>query len=554
MSKAAIYARYSTDLQSAASIDDQVRLCRERLAADGHVLVDAYTDYAISGGSLRTRAGMQALLADAQAGRFAVVYAEALDRVSRDQEDVAAIFKRLAHVEVQLVTLAEGEISELHIGLKGTMNALFLKDLAQKTKRGQRGRVEAGKIAGGNCYGYRVVHKLLADGTPVTGEREIDPAQAAIVTRIFAEYASGFTPRKIVARLNAEAIPGPRGGAWSASTVNGSRQRRNGILNNEMYLGRLVWNRQRFVKDPETGKRVSRLNPKEEWITTEVPELRIIDDATWEKARALKARFASRSGNKRQTKKRLLSGLVKCGCCGGGMTVARRDRYYCSARREKGTCDASQGIKADDLENRVLDGLRRILVGNEALLEAFTTEFKRELARLQAQRSRSDKPLRKELAEVERGIARCLDFIVSGDGVPNSVRDRLATLEARQQEIEGQLASIPLSPVIEFHPNFPELYARKVAELGSMLEDDGTRAEAMAAIRGLVDRIEVRPSGSRKPCEVTLVGSLAGLLQFSQGLGKNGTSNGTEDGDGTFLLVAGAGYQRYLLGLTQAAA
>lgn len=64
----------------------------------------------------------------------------------------------------------------------------------------------------------------------------------------------------------------------------------------------------------------------------------------------------------------------------------------------------------------------------------------------------------------------------------------------------------------------------------------------MAAIRGLVDRIEVRPSGSRKPCEVTLVGSLAGLLQFSQGLGKNGTSNGTEDGDGTFLLVAGAGF------------
>lgn len=65
MTRAAIYARSSSDLQSAASIDDQIRLFRERLEADGHVLVDAYTDYAISGGALKTRAGMQALLSEA---------------------------------------------------------------------------------------------------------------------------------------------------------------------------------------------------------------------------------------------------------------------------------------------------------------------------------------------------------------------------------------------------------------------------------------------------------------------------------------------------------
>ena len=120
---------------------------------------------------------MQALLVDAQAGRFDVVYAEALDRVSSDQEDVAAIYKRLAHAGVQLITFAEGEVSELHIGLMGTMNALFLKDLAQKTNRVQRGRVEAGEVAGGNASGYRVVHKLLEGGTPVTSERELEPEQ-----------------------------------------------------------------------------------------------------------------------------------------------------------------------------------------------------------------------------------------------------------------------------------------------------------------------------------------------------------------------------------------
>jgi DNA invertase Pin-like site-specific DNA recombinase len=83
------------------------------------------------------------------AGRFTHLYAEALDRLSRDQEDVAGLFKRLRHVDVTLITLSEGEISELHVGLKGTMNALFLKDLADKVRRGQRGRVGAGAFEQG---------------------------------------------------------------------------------------------------------------------------------------------------------------------------------------------------------------------------------------------------------------------------------------------------------------------------------------------------------------------------------------------------------------------
>jgi site-specific DNA recombinase len=155
--RAVIYARYSTELQSPASIEDQIRVCRERIEQEKGTVVEIYADYAISGGSLRNRPRMQALLAAAKSDRFDYVVAEALDRISRDQEDVAAIYKRLRHSDVRLLTLAEGEISELHVGLKGTMNALFLKDLAQKTRRGQRGRVEAGKIPGGNSYGYRII-------------------------------------------------------------------------------------------------------------------------------------------------------------------------------------------------------------------------------------------------------------------------------------------------------------------------------------------------------------------------------------------------------------
>ncbi|KMY86410.1 hypothetical protein BUMB_04021 [Candidatus Paraburkholderia calva] len=51
---------------------------------------------------------------------------------------------------------------------------------------------------------------------------------------------------------------------------------------NELYVGRLVWNRLRYVKDPDTGKRVSQLNPKSEWVVHEVPASRIVDQETWE--------------------------------------------------------------------------------------------------------------------------------------------------------------------------------------------------------------------------------------------------------------------------------
>ena len=134
---------------------------------------------------------------DAQRGKFDIVVAEALDRVSRDQADVATLFKHLRFAGVQIITLAEGEISELHVGLKGTMNALFLKDLAAKTHRGLRGRVEKGKAGGGLCYGYEVVKRTDSEGEPVRGERKINDAEAEYynVLRVaLISFIKGFPP------------------------------------------------------------------------------------------------------------------------------------------------------------------------------------------------------------------------------------------------------------------------------------------------------------------------------------------------------------------------
>jgi len=190
---AAIYARYSSDNQSEASIEDQVRVCRRYAALQGFTVVARYEDAAISGAST-LRPGYQKLLEDARKGAFDIVLAEALDRLSRDLADVATLHKHLSYQGTRLWTVAEGEISELHVGLKDTMNALFLKDLAQKTHRGLEGRVRSGMSGGGLCYGYDLVPGQ-------TGARGIDQAEAAIVRRIFEAYAAGRSPRKIAMQI-----------------------------------------------------------------------------------------------------------------------------------------------------------------------------------------------------------------------------------------------------------------------------------------------------------------------------------------------------------------
>jgi site-specific DNA recombinase len=165
------------------------------------------------------------------------------------------------------------------------------------------------------------VHQNDARGEPIRGGRTINEGEAAVVRRIFSEFAAGKSPRRIAVDLNRDAVPGPRGGQWDASTVNGNATRGTGILNNELYIGRLVWNRLRYIKDPATGRRISRLNASDRWIVQEVPELRLIPQDIWD---AVKERQQSLKRNTRpdlaerpfwaqQRPRFLITGLAKCG-------------------------------------------------------------------------------------------------------------------------------------------------------------------------------------------------------------------------------------------------
>ena len=112
------------------------------------------------------------------------------------------------------------------------------------------------------------------------------------------------------------------------------------------------------------------------------------------------------------------------------MTIVNRNRYYCSAKRERGTCDSTVGITAQALEDRILTGLKNILIGNEPLLKTFAEAFKAEVTRLRKERGRRVRQVQQELNKVDLSIRRCLTFITDGDGDPGIVRDELRTLEA----------------------------------------------------------------------------------------------------------------------------
>ena len=254
--------------------------------------------------------------------------------------------------------MRRGKLGIFDIGILGTFAQIFLEELSFKTRRGLVGKIEAGKSAGGLSYGYKL--RRNETGEVIKGEQAINAEEQLVVQRIFTEYAAGKSPLRIAADLNADRIPAPHGkdksngerkrkssGHWRQTTINGNRERGTGILNNELYLGRRVWNRLRYTKHPKTGKRISRLNPRDEVKVFDAPDLRIVEQTVWD---AVKTRQASQQRVRAQKtatdrnslsvaqsmrrRKYLLSGLLACGQCGGNLTItgsgSKIRRYYCA--------------------------------------------------------------------------------------------------------------------------------------------------------------------------------------------------------------------------------
>ena len=517
--RVAIYARYSTDKQKPVSIAVQNENTRAFLAKQGWTEVAAYADEAITGAVIKLRPGMTALLQAVERGEIDLVLADELDRLSRSQSQTPMIFERLQFLGVRLHTIAEGEITRLHVGLKGTMNAEQLAATSRKTRDAIAKRFRDGQNPGGLAYGYALDFVSDARGDRIPGHRRIVPEQAETVVLICEQYAGGRSLHDIAIELNGRGIPGPRGGQWSASTINGNKARGTGILNNRLYIGEPEHQRQTYRKDPETGARRAFANPADIRQTTSVPHLRILSDELWQRVKARQEAVARPQAGRdgtipfwaKQRPRYLLTGKIVCGVCGSTYSKNGKFRSACHAATKKGpsACTNRLTVRIDDLEHQVLSALRNDMMQPD-VVEAFIGEYIRERNRLSRQRSDARDERDAELREVTAGVERLKAAILKGVD-PSLFAIELNRMGRRKSELEAELAAVgDETPPALLHPRLAQVYRAKVERLLEAFESEGGRTEAQEIIRGLIDAVVMTPADGVLHAEVK--GDLATML------------------------------------------
>jgi site-specific DNA recombinase len=500
MKRYAIYARFSSDVQNAKSADDQVYECHQYIEQRSGTVAGVYKDEGISGAT-QFRPDYQRLLKDLEAKKFDILLAEGLDRLSRNQADIAKLYELLQFHGIELHTLSEGDdINSMHIAFKGMTNSEFLKNLREKTIRGLKGCIRDGRNPGNCPYGFEPSREITPEGRNIVrGEMIRNEAEIAVIQRIFEEYAEGRSPQQIATRLNKESIPGPSGKMWQMRTINGSRKYGQGILNNETYIGRRIWGKTYNKKDPRTGKVKTFLKPESEWIIRDAPELRIISDNLWKSVKARQEELA-RNAPTRCSKNHLtglrrnyyiLSGKLECGCCGSNYAVISKDRYGCSNFKNKLGCTNGNTIRRQILEKEVFDLLMNEFLQEERI-EQFITAYRKHFKELQKEQAQEQQLIKSELRKVEKNLKSIINAIEQGI-ITHSTKDRLEELEFKQQELENKLLTLPEIEAPE-HDMLNE-YQNMLQNLPEMLDNESARYQAIEAIRPLIDKIILHPDG-----------------------------------------------------------
>ncbi len=537
--KAALYARYSTDKQREASIEDQFRNCINLVEREGWEIVAKFDDKALSGAKT-DRPGYQALLKSAEQKHFDVIVVDEVSRLWRDQEAQWRDAKRLEFWGLDIIGVNDGIDTRsggygLLLSIRGAMNEEARREIGKRTHRGLEGQARKCKNAGGRSYGYRHVpeyHPTLKDHlgqSVVTAvHKEIDPGEARVVRQIFQWFADGWSPRQIANELNAKGVPSPgkkwnrkhrqcRG--WAASAIYGDMKKGRGILLNRLYIGEYIWNRTKRLVDPDTKQRKNRLRPESEWVVNDMPELRIVDQGLWnrvqgrfeaQREKSEKVRTANKNTGGR-TPKYLLSSVLKCGVCGGNFIMSNARDYACGTHKDRGdhVCSNNLKVRRRLVEDKILEGIKRDLLTPDAL-----ALFKREIARLMAQKKQPDtQAQRRQLAETEKQIENLLNAIKAGVLTPTT-KGELVRLESERDRLLAALKAAPkLTNVTEFLPRAVDGYKELVDNLAEVSLRDVARARAqIKSLLGGEIRLLPHKAGY---LEAELAAELGGLIKLA---------------------------------------
>ena len=406
----AFYGRYSSDNQREASIEDQRRVVERWAERHGHSIVVEFSDAAVSGASTRTRDGLQAALGAALSVPpvFEALAVDQLSRLSRDVGDTDALIKRLKFAGVRVLAETDGidtgeETTKISVTVKSLVNELYLDDLRKTTKRGLDGQFLKGLSTGGRTFGYR--SEPVYDGSGKTDPRgqplpvgyrlAIEPTEAAIIRDIFTRFRDGQGEKAIAKKLNAQIT----GKVWRPNTIYL-------MLQNCKYQGLFYFNRREWRKHPETGRRVCRLRPREQWEKREIEDLRIVDQDLWQ---AVQTRLVSREKlftHARQRTTHLLSGLLVCDECEGRLGIAAKDYYACRNHALLGTCQNDMRIHRETIEEIIVREFSKHLPQYIELLREAASQMKSKQANDRKETRAQLDTLRKEAETIMGAIGQ----------------------------------------------------------------------------------------------------------------------------------------------------
>lgn len=520
LKEAVAYARYSSDRQSARSIDDQFLVCEKIAKQHGYKIVKYFKDAAISGGGTLERAGFQEMMREAAAKdrTFEAVIIESLSRMSRDLADSARDFKRLEFRQIALIDL-EGKTNTMRVGMSGIMNQEFVKHLGNMLRRAWDGRVREGLMPGKPAYGHRKVA-----GTSF--EREIDPEAAKVVERIFTEYTNLEPVREIAARLNRDGIPSPSGGKWNHTVFIAGGGSGKGMIGNPIYIGELVWNNCRSVKNPETEKRTKQKGKPEDLLTVAVPHLRIIDQQLWDRAQQVRT-GRSRQGSAARVYKKsiinhMLAGRLTCGACGGEMKIVwskagEHSRVGCTNARNKGVCTNTKSYDLVEVEATVLHGIKHNL-DTEALM-AYTEGAHKEWTARQRAASGDRDAAERALNRTKEKIDRIVSAMADPDMPLAPLKEKLKALELERAGLADRLRMAEAdggSNVVTLHPSMIQSFRSNIEAMHAALTDVKLSEAELAPFRiafgNVFDRVVVHPTGKRRPVEVTPYARISAIM------------------------------------------
>lgn len=430
-----ILARYSTDNQNPDSIEVQVSKCTDWCHQKNLPILGIFADYATSG-MKDTRPQYEAMMQQLRQGLADTVVIYDQSRMFRKMTAWFSFRDELSAMGVSVVSVTQPMIGKdlrdptnfLTEGSMALFNQIWALQTRQKVMEKMRFMARNGQHTGGKPpLGYNV-----EDGRLV-----ICDAEAAIVRRIFAEYASGKSYRDIIAGLNADGLTTKRGTPFGANSLHD-------LLHNEKYIGTLVYGQSPYREDgsrnthSKDGADVIR-------ITDAIPA--IVDKDMFQ---AVQDRMALnkhlQGGRPAKNREYPLRSKVFCADCKSAMTISTsKGGYYyyrCTGKKRLHNCDATP-IRADYLEHRVAEAIKMVL-GRPDSTSGLIRILRDQAEKIQGGAVSRLRALIDQEKDVSAKLENAVDAVLNGLNSP-AIQVKIKDLELQKAAIEREMRALKTS-------------------------------------------------------------------------------------------------------------